>query len=215
MTKVKRLVFSPFQENTFIIYDETGECVIIDPGMLYDNENNELVETINRLKLRPVRVLLTHAHLDHIFGCSFMFKKYGLLPEGHIADEFILENTVIYATQFGIELLENPPKLGKYLDENDKISFGNATIEIIHVPGHSPGSLVYYLPESKNLFSGDVLFQYDIGRTDLAGGNHDQLIKGIKEKLMILPDDVCVYPGHGPKTTIGVERERNPYIKIR
>lgn len=206
------MVFSPFQENTFLVYDETGECVIIDPGMLFENENTAFVEAINRLKLKPVRVLLTHAHLDHLFGCAFIYKEYGLLPEGHAADEFILENTIFYATQFGIELSENPPKLGKYLSEDDKICFGKTTVEIIHVPGHSPGSLAYYVPEDKTLFSGDVLFRYDIGRTDLEGGSHEQLINSIKEKLMILPDDVEVYPGHGPKTMIGSERGSNQWI---
>ena len=211
MIKIKRLVYNPIQVNTYIIYNET-DCIIIDPGMISESENEQFVDTVNRLNLKPVKVLLTHAHLDHVFGCSFIFKKYGLLPEGHKDDEFILINTIFYARQFGIFLSENPPKLGKYLDENQKIVFGNENINIIHVPGHSPGSLIYYLPETKALFSGDVLFQHDIGRTDLEGGNHKQLITGIKEKLMILPDDITVCPGHGIRTTIGDEREKNPYI---
>jgi glyoxylase-like metal-dependent hydrolase (beta-lactamase superfamily II) len=103
--------------------------------------------------------------------------------------------------------------LGKYLDEGDTVFFGNALIKIIHVPGHSPGSLVYYMPDIKTIFSGDVIFQYDIGRTDLEGGNHEQLIKGIKEKLMTLPDDITIYPGHGTRTTIGAERKSNKYIR--
>jgi glyoxylase-like metal-dependent hydrolase (beta-lactamase superfamily II) len=213
MIKVKRLVFNPIQVNTYVIYDETGDCMIIDPGMISEHEIIKFVDTINYSKLKPVKILLTHAHLDHVFGCSFMFKKYGLLPAGHKDDEFILENTMTYAKQFGISLSENPPKLGKYLDEGDTLFFGNALIKIIHVPGHSPGSLVYYMPDIKTLFSGDVLFQYDIGRTDLEGGNHEQLIKGIKEKLMTLHDEIIVFHGHGARTTIGDERKKNRYIR--
>ena len=212
MITVKRRVYSPFQENTFIVYDETGECVVIDPGMLSEEENKNFDDTINRLKLKPVRVLLTHTHLDHIFGCAYMAKKYGLYPECHAADEFIYNNTAAYALQFGIEMTENPPKIGGYLTEEDKISFGKKVLEIIHLPGHSPGSLLYYHPDTKILFSGDVLFNQGIGRSDLPGGNHNQLIKGIKEKLMILQEDVKVYPGHGPETTIGFEKNNNPFL---
>ena len=214
MIKIKRLVFNPFQENTFLIYDETGACVVIDPGMISKDENAKFDKVIDNLKLRPIRTLLTHAHLDHVFGCMYISQKYGLLPEGHAADEFILEITTDYAKQFGIELSENPPKLGNYLNENDKIYLGNTVIEVIHLPGHSPGGLIYHLPEHKTLFSGDVLFKHDIGRTDLAGGNHEQLITGIIEKLMILPDDTDVYPGHGPQTSIGIEKVSNPYLNI-
>ena len=212
MLKIKRRVYSLFQENTFIVYDETDECIVIDPGMFSDEEKENFEKTINRLKLKPVRVLLTHAHLDHIFGCAFMSEKYGLLPECNAEDEFLYYNTTAYALQFGIKMPENLPKIGKNLTENDKIMFGNTILDIIHIPGHSPGSLLYYNSESRVLFSGDVLFCQGIGRSDLPGGNHNLLIKGIKEKLMILPDGVKVYPGHGPETTIGFEKSGNPFL---
>ncbi|MCL2072594.1 MAG: MBL fold metallo-hydrolase [Marinilabiliaceae bacterium] len=212
MIKVKRRVYSPWQENTYIVYDDSGECIVIDPGMISEDENKNFDDTIERLKLKIVRVILTHAHLDHIFGCAFMAKKYGLFPECHADDLFIYNNTENYSLQFGIKLAENPPHLGSFLTDKDKINFGNTSLEIIHVPGHSPGSLLYYSPDAKILLSGDVLFCQGIGRSDLPGGNHSQLINGINEKLMILPDDVKVYPGHGPDTTIGFEKCNNPFL---
>jgi len=212
MISLKTLVFNPFQENTYLIYDETNECVIIDPGMSNTHEEKTFVDTIETLNLKPVKAILTHAHIDHVLGCSFVFEKYGLLPEGHSGDEFFLEQTAAYAGQFGMSVAKNPPSLGKHLNESDEIVFGNSRLEIIHVPGHSPGSLLYYNRESEILISGDVLFLESIGRSDLPGGNHSQLISGIKEKLMTLPDNVKVYPGHGPKTSIINERNGNPFL---
>ncbi|MDR2927352.1 MAG: MBL fold metallo-hydrolase [Cytophagaceae bacterium] len=213
MIFIKKLVFNPVQVNTYMVYDDTKECVIIDPGMSNISENQKFAAMVEKLKLKPVKVLLTHAHFDHVLGCTFVSDRYELLPEGCSDDEFILKNTKEYAAQFGFALNEAPPLLDNYFAQGDKVCFGNSTLEVIHVPGHSPGSLLYYHPESGILLSGDVLFAGSIGRSDLVGGNHKQLIDGIYDKLLTLPDTVKVYPGHGAETTILNEKSYNPFLR--
>lgn len=212
MLQIHTLTFNPFQENTYLLYDETKECAIVDPGMYSSAEQETLVKTIEKLGLTPVLALQTHLHVDHVFGCSFVLEKYGLAPQAHAADEFFIENTQAYARQFGLNIDKNPPGLGGYLKEGDEVKFGNSTIKVIHVPGHSPGGVLFYNALSGILVSGDVLFQGSVGRSDLPGGNQHELIDGIHEKLMVLPDNVIAYPGHGPSTTIGFERTNNPYL---
>ncbi len=212
MFQVKTFTFNPFQENSYLIYDETKECAIVDPGMLTEQENNYLVEVIDQLGLKPVLLLQTHLHLDHVFGMGFVAKKYGLQPIAHPDDEFLLAQTVEYSRQFGVELNAQPPSLGGYLNDGDTVSFGNTTLKVIHIPGHSPGGIVFYNEEAKVMIAGDVLFQGSVGRSDLPGGSYEDLIHGIQTRLMILPDEVKVYPGHGPATTIGNERVSNPFL---
>ncbi len=212
MLKIDTMVFNPFQENTYILYDDSKECIIIDPGMFSPAEQNNLVERIDQLGLKPVKALQTHLHIDHVLGCRFVYEKYGLHPWAHQDDEFFIENTMNYARQFGFQLSENPPGLGGYLNDGEIICFGNSKIRVIHVPGHSPGGVLFYDPNSGILVSGDVLFKKSIGRSDLPGGNQHQLTDGINEKIMVLPDNTNVYPGHGPSTTIGSERESNPFL---
>ncbi len=213
MLKVERFTFNPFQENSYIVYDEkTRECAIFDPGMLFDHENEELTNRIDELKLRPIFLLQTHLHLDHVFGMGFVKEKYGLSPIAHKADEYYLSETVEYSKQFGINLQSEPPAVGSYLDEGDSVKIGNHELDIFHIPGHSPGSIVFYSKEFKFIIGGDVLFHGSIGRTDMPGGSHETLINGIKNKLMVLPDDIVVYSGHGPETTIGQERVYNPFL---
>jgi hydroxyacylglutathione hydrolase len=213
MLQVKTLTFNPFQENTYLLYDETKECAIVDAGMFTSAEEQQLVAIINNLGLKPVLMLQTHMHVDHVFGGNFVNRTYGLLPQGHVADEFFIGQTKDYAKQFGIEMAENPPAISKFLEEGDKVVFGNTWLEVIHVPGHSPGGILFYHQETANLIAGDVLFSGSVGRSDLPGGDHDSLISGILQKLMVLPDDVVVYPGHGPSTTIGNERSHNPFLQ--
>jgi len=212
MLEIHTLVFNPFQENTYLLFDDTKECAIIDPGMLTEAEQDKLVAVINQLGLKPVVALQTHLHVDHVLGCGFVLEKYGLSPMAHKADEFFLEITKSYAQQFGIIIQQNPPALGGYLNHNDEVKFGNTALKVIHIPGHSPGGILFYNEPSGILVAGDVLFKGSVGRSDLPGGNHHELIDGINEKLMILPDDVKVYPGHGPSTTIGLERSGNPFL---
>lgn len=209
---VKTFTFNPFQENTYIAYDETREAVIIDAGCLHDSEKQKLKEfiTINNLTIK--RVLNTHLHLDHQFGNKFLFNTYGLAPEACIEDEFLLDNVVAQARSYGFQVEDETQTIGSYIIENQEISFGNSTLKAIHVPGHSPGSMVLYSEKEGIMFVGDVLFRGSIGRTDLPKGDYATLINGITKKLFILPDSTIIYSGHGPTTTIGYEKENNPFL---
>lgn len=212
MLQVKTFVFNPFQENTYLLYDESGECAIVDPGMLLDAEKQQLSQAIENMGLKPVKILQTHLHLDHVFGLQYAVDTYGLKPEAHADDLFLISQTKDYARQFGVNMDANPPMPETILNEGDLVKFGNTTLSVIHVPGHSPGGILFYNAEHKILVAGDVLFQGSVGRSDLPCGNHHLLIDTINEKLMVLPDDVTVFPGHGPHTTIGNERNSNPFL---
>lgn len=211
--KIKRFEFNMFPVNTFVLWDDTKEAVVIDPGCFYDEEKLKLKDFIQSNELKPVHVLNTHLHLDHIFGNPFMQHEYGLKPEGNKADEFWLDIAPQQSRTYGFKLTEAPVPLGKYLCDGDLITFGNTTLEAIHVPGHSPGSLVYYCKAARVIFAGDVLFQGSIGRADLAGGNFDELREGICSRLFTLPNDTVVYPGHGAATSIGAEKIDNPFFR--
>lgn len=213
MLKIECLVFNPFQENTYIVYTETGEGAIVDPGMLFDHERSRLEEKITELKVNPRLLLQTHLHVDHVLGIRFVSEKYGLQPMAHEGDTFLIDQTQSMAASFGMEVEENPPFPSVFLKHGDEVELDNAKFEVIHVPGHSPGGIAFYSAEDKVLLAGDILFKGSVGRSDLPGGDHQQLIDGIKSRLMILPDDVIVYPGHGPKTTIGDEKRTNPFLQ--
>lgn len=209
---VHSFVFNPVQENTYIVWDETGECAIIDPGCLNDKEFEKLDGFIQSKNLKPVRLINTHCHFDHIFGVERCRAAYQLKWEAHNGDNAWVEGVQAKAALFGISV--QPVALPDVeLNEGDKICFGNSILNIFHVPGHSLGSICFYEENSKVLITGDVLFSGSIGRTDLDGGNYETLITGIKTKLLTLHSDVLVYPGHGPATTIGDEKARNPYLQ--
>lgn len=211
---VKTFEFNPISENTYIAYDETKECVIIDPGCFYPDEKNDLFNFITNNDLIVKHVLNTHLHFDHVFGLNFIEDQFHIKTEANKADEFLLENMPSQLQMFGFRNIdEKIPTVGHYLKENDVVTFGNQRMIVLEVPGHSPGSVVFYNQQAGCLFAGDVLFRGSIGRTDLAGGNHEQLIKGIKEKLLPLPGDTIVYSGHGPTTTIAFEKQNNPYLR--
>lgn len=212
MINIDVIPINPWQENTYILSDESGECVIIDPGCLSSEECELVSSFIDNKGYKPVRLLQTHLHLDHVFGTKYIAEKYDLKLEAHLADEFFIGQTVEYAAQFGVQVASNPPAIGTYLDNGDKVSFGNSTLEVIHVPGHSPGGIVFYSKADDIAIVGDVLFRESIGRADLPGGDYDTLIASIKSKLLVLNDEVKVYPGHGPSTTIGHERSNNPFL---
>ena len=212
--KVKVFEFNPVAVNTYVLHDETGECVIIDAGCFNSYEQQALYDYIIDNKLVVKHLLNTHLHFDHVFGVNFIESKFGLSMQAHKADAFILETIAEQMAMFGFT--PNPdhiPTVGKYIDENDIIEFGNQKLSIMHVPGHSPGSIVFYNEVEKLVVSGDVLFNGSIGRTDLPQGNHNQLIDGIKTKLLTLPGDTIVYPGHGPSTTIKGELRSNPFLQ--
>ena len=202
-----------FPVNCYVVWDETYEAVVIDPGCYYEEEKQALKTFILSNKLTVKHLLNTHLHLDHIFGNPFMLKEFGLKAEACQIDEFWLENAAKQSRMFDFELKEEPVPLGKYLHDGDIISFGNTQLEAIHVPGHSPGSLVFYSKGDNCMFSGDVLFQGSIGRADLAGGNFDDLREHICSRLFVLPNETIVYPGHGAPTTIGIEKVENPFFR--
>ena len=212
MIKIHTLIFSPFEVNTYILTDETGECVIIDPACYTEQEKKELVDFITGNELKPVRMLNTHCHLDHVFGNKFVGDTYHLGSESHSADEIILSNAYKSAQMYELSM-DTPNSPVNYLNEGDIVKFGNSQIEILHIPGHTPGHLVFYNTYNKFAIAGDVIFAGSIGRTDFPGGDYDTLISGIKTKLYTLPDDTVIYCGHGPETTVGKERETNPFVR--
>ena len=211
--KIKKFEFNMFPVNCYVLSDETGEAVIIDAGCFYPEEKQMLKNYLTDHQLTLKHVLNTHLHLDHIFGNPFLFQEYGLRPESGQQDEFLLEQASSMARSFGFLYEEKQPALGRYVCEGDIITFGHSRLKAFHVPGHSPGSIVYYCEETSSLFSGDVLFYGSIGRTDLKGGNFDELREGICNHLFVLPEDTKVYPGHGPSTSIGYEKKNNPFFR--
>jgi hydroxyacylglutathione hydrolase len=212
MITIQQFTFNPYQENTYVLYDETGECVIIDPGMYDAPEQNVLVNWIKETGLKPVLLLNTHCHIDHVLGNKFVFDNWGLRPRFHKGELPILYAIPGYAPQMGLHY-ELSPEPEVFLGETGTVDFGNSELELIFAPGHSPAHLCFYAREDNFLIGGDVLFFSSIGRTDLPGGNHQQLLDNIREKLFILPDSVKVYPGHGQITNIGYERQNNPFLK--
>lgn len=211
MITIQSFAFGPFQENTYVLYDETKECIIIDPGCYDDGNRNELAAFIESEQLKPVRLINTHCHLDHVFGNGFVADKYNLKLEINKKDEPILDSYMMTAKMYNLDA-QPSPSASSYLDEGDNITFGNSSLEILFTPGHSPGSITFYNKEQKFMIVGDVLFQGSIGRTDLPGGDMDTLIASIKNKLLPFENEYVVYNGHGPSTTIGYERDHNPFL---
>jgi len=209
--EIYRLVFNPIDVNTYILADKSGDCAIIDCGCYDIDEFTELTELIEGKKLKPVLLLNTHCHLDHIFGNRFMLEKYHLGTFCHREDERNRENSVNHSIMFGLSM-EVPPVPGGFLEDLQKVSFGTCELLVLHVPGHSRGSLAFYSSDTKTVFTGDALFAGSIGRTDLPGGNYETLINSIGEKLFSLPPETVVYPGHGDETSIGNEIVSNPYF---
>lgn len=209
---IKRFEFNMFPVNCYVLWDETKEAAIIDAGCFYPSEQQKLKEFISSNELKVKYVLNTHLHLDHVFGNAFLARELGLKPIASELDEFLLPKIGEYCHQFGFQLNEEPPALGGHIAEGDSITFGNTTLKVIHTPGHSPGSMVFYNEEEHCIFSGDVLFRGSIGRSDLDGGSHRQLIDSIRYKLLVLPDETTVYPGHGEPTQIGYEKMNNPFF---
>ena len=211
MIQIKKFEFNLIGENTYILYDETKEAVIIDCGASSPEEKTLLKDFISQNQLSLKHLLNTHLHLDHSFGNKFIYDTYSIAPEYHRMEEQ-MPGLQKQAAAFGMKVEESNSKAARYLEDGDIISFGNTELKAILIPGHSPGSLCFYSEDNGVLFSGDVLFEGSVGRSDLWGGNHLQLISGIKDKLLILPEDTVVYSGHGAETTIENEKINNPYL---
>jgi len=212
MIEIKSFAFNPFSENTFLLYDETKECVIVDPGCYEDHEKEELSSFIKDNTLKPVRLINTHCHIDHVLGVKYIIESYGLDFQFHKMEMPIFESTEMVAQMYGIPNVEMPIAPSSFLDETDVVEFGVSKLDILFVPGHSPGHIAFVNKDQKFVISGDVLFYGSIGRTDLPGGEHKTLIDSIKSKLLPLGDDFVVHSGHGPATNIGFERENNPFL---
>lgn len=210
---VERFEFNPFPVNTYILYDDTNECVIIDAGMILEEEKEELSSFVEANNLKIKHLLNTHLHFDHLLGNPFMYKKFGVKTKTHEGDLFLLDRVKKQAALFGVPMQEDEILVDSLLHDGDSVTFGNTTLQVMHVPGHSPGSLVFYSEADQCLFSGDVLFRGSIGRTDLPGGNYDELLSGIKEKLLVLPESVSVYSGHGPLSSVRHEKKYNPFLR--
>ena len=211
MLTIKQFTFSPVQENTYVIYNEQGWCAIVDPGCYFSNERKVLGDFIDDHSLSPKLLLNTHCHLDHVFGNKFIHDTYELILHIHPNEKVVLDFAPVSGQSWGLPF-ENYNGAITYLSEGDTIRVGQDMLEIIHTPGHSPGSICYYCRAQRFIISGDVLFRESIGRTDLPGGNHYQLLKSIKENLFVLPDETIVHSGHGPQTTIGHEKKYNPFL---
>ncbi len=211
MITIQSFTFNPFSENMYILYDETKEALIIDPGCYTQLEKEELAKFILETGLKPVKLLNTHAHIDHVLGNNFVAAKYGLKLEMHEADADLLRSAPVYGQMWGIKP-EPSPEPSAFLNEGDVVRFGNSKLDVLFTPGHCPGSITFFSSDEKFAIVGDVLFYGSIGRTDRPGGNHELLISSIREKLFPLGDDMVVYPGHGPSTTIGFEKQHNPFL---
>lgn len=209
--KIHVFTFNAYSENTYLLCNDEGECAIVDPGCYTKPEQIELDDYIIKNKLKPVLLLNTHCHIDHVLGNRFVCEKYNLLPQYSVEEVPVLRAVTVYAPNQGFRYNESP-LAEKYLKEGEDIKLGSVSLKVIFTPGHSPGSLSFYHSESNQLIAGDVLFANSIGRTDLPGGDYQTLINSIQQKLMILPDETIVYAGHGPKTTIGKERKSNPFL---
>jgi hydroxyacylglutathione hydrolase len=211
MITIHSFTFNPIQENMYLLFDESKDCVIIDPGCYDANEKTILSEFIAQNGLNPVKLLNTHCHLDHIFGNGYVAKKYNLKLEFNKNDMRVFEAFQLTCDLYGMNC-DPSPQPSVFLEEGDLIEFGNSKLEILFTPGHSPGSITFFNREEKFMIAGDVLFYGSIGRTDLPGGNHETLINNIKTKLFPLGDDFKVYSGHGQPTTIGFEKKHNPFL---
>jgi len=211
MMQIAVFTFNPFGENTYIIYDETREAVIVDPGNYGKDEDNRLESFIESEQLVPKWIANTHAHVDHVLGVSFAKRRWGIPFVLHRTEEPILRSVKVYAPHYGFVHYQEP-EVDQWFEEGDEITFGETTLEILFVPGHAPGHVAFYHAPSKTLIAGDVLFRESIGRTDLPGGDHPTLLRSIREKIFVLPEEVTVYPGHGPSTTVGHEKKYNPFF---
>lgn len=211
--KLKTFVFNPIQVNCYLLWDESKEALLIDCGCLFPHEEMQLQQFVEANELKIVHYLNTHLHFDHIFGNPFVEKIFGVKAKANDADWKWAENISERVARFGLRYEEKITYPEQILQHGDEIKFGEQTVKVLAVPGHSPGSLAYHIPEHRMVFTGDALFRNSIGRTDFPDSDHQQLIESIKKQLFTLPDDTIVYPGHAEPTEIGYEKEYNFFVK--
>ena len=211
MIHIESMTFNAFQENTFVLNNDASEAIIFDPGCSNASEQSVLSSYIERNKLKVVRLVNTHCHIDHVLGNRYVAEKYNVALEAHPQEQSVLQSCTMVSSMYGIPY-DTSPDIHAFINEGDDFKLGDEAFQVLLCPGHSPGSLCFYHDESKTLIGGDVLFQNSIGRTDLPGGDYDTLIRSIKEKIFKLPDETVVYSGHGPSTTVGFEKRTNPFL---
>ncbi len=212
--EIERFICNMFQENCYVVSDETKECVIIDCGAFYEEEKNAIKNYISEKGLTPKHLLCTHAHIDHVFGNRAISDAYGLSPEVSLKDKDLMDNLKAQAMILaGVTLSEEQPKVKRYFKENERISFGNHSLEVIPTPGHTPGGVIFYSEKEKVAFTGDTLFKMSIGRTDFEGGSYEELMESLKMIAGRLPAETIILSGHGPTTTMIEELKYNPYLE--
>jgi len=209
--KIYTLIANPFQVNTYLVSDENNDTIIIDPACSNEQEQLYFLSEIEKHQLNPVKILLTHGHIDHILGCGFMQQHFGIDVYAHQLTEYFLTQAQGSADMFGMQLT-HMPKISHYLNHGDIVAAVDISFDVLHTPGHASGSLCFYSAAHQLVFTGDVLFKQSIGRTDLPTGDMDTLMEHIRKFLMVLPPETVVYPGHGPETTIADEIRYNPFI---
>lgn len=213
MLRIKFFVFSPFSENTYLLINDQKECAIVDPGCYEQSEKEQLKNYIEKNELEVKMLLNTHSHLDHIFGNAFVSRTWNVSPQVHPLDEPVYSRFERTCVTYGIPGAETPSDPEYSLEEGKSVWLGDEEFEVMFLPGHCPGHVAFIHHKTKTIISGDVLFERSIGRTDLPGGDHETLIRSIKEKLILLPEDYVVHSGHGRPTTIGAEIKHNPFLK--
>jgi glyoxylase-like metal-dependent hydrolase (beta-lactamase superfamily II) len=209
--RIDHFAFNPYEVNTYLLSDKEGNCIIIDPACCSPEEQAALKRHIEQNKLKPLWLINTHGHFDHVIGNAFVYNTWKPTVAAHLDDLFLIRNAYRQGEVFGYPV-PPPPAPDKFFEAGDELTMGDIKIKILHIPGHSPGSIVLHLPAEKQVFVGDVLFNGSIGRSDLPGGDFDVLIDGITRQLLTLPPETIVYPGHGPQTSIGQEMIHNPFL---
>jgi hydroxyacylglutathione hydrolase len=212
MLTVEYFTFNPFQENTYIVYDDEKNCIIIDPGCSNTFEEEELSIFISENQLKPSCIFLTHSHIDHVYGLAYVKSKYQVPIVGHALANKGIASTQLVANLYGLNVT-TPPDLDQTVDESDMVKIGQTEMKLLFCPGHSPDHLVLYNEKNGFAIVGDVIFKESIGRTDLPGGNYETLMESIHQKILLLPSNTILYPGHGPETTIKQEITNNPFLK--
>jgi len=213
MIQLEILIFNSFQVNTFLLWDETGDCLVVDPAFYSEEERRMFDDLISERGLKLTAQINTHCHVDHVLGVQHILSQYGCPLRAHREEAKVLENAPLMGNIFGLNV-EPISGIDKNIEDNEIIHIGNQSLQSIHVPGHSPGSLAFYSREEGFVITGDALFQGSIGRTDLPGGDYDQLIQSIRSRLLVLPMETVVYPGHGSSSTISYECTENPFLSM-
>ena len=211
---IKRFNCNMLSENCYVVSDDTRECIIIDCGAFYPEEGQAIIRYIRQAQLTPRHLVCTHGHFDHCMGNGYIYREFGLKPEVHADDQFLMDKMQQQTTEIlGVRIDLDVPPVGRYLSDTDTITFGTHTLSILHTPGHTPGGIVLYCPEEKTAFSGDTLFRMSIGRTDFERGSYEQMVDSLHALAAQLPADTTVYPGHGPQTLMAEEVRYNPYFR--